>query len=626
MNVEEIRRVFYQFIEQVQKKYIEQEEVIKKDYPDPPPDEMVMAYTFSIINGEVVRSRRKPEPQKKIKPIVNTNFPFYYERSTLEGKELLAPFINELEQINPNLSKQLFEVMLKISKHDMVILDDTMQKKLDDLFLYCAGNLLPKLMEYFVLCGASIKAQNKFGQTALHLILDEENYYANDHVGRRIMLNRFFEINATCVIRLDIDTPDGNGNTALFSAIAKGSQELIDILLYHGAKTYIKNNQGRTPYQVQIQKSGEGITHIPYYSPEEKDSSGYNLIHIAAKYVAEGTKKLLLSEQTKQFMNIRTADNEIKPLFSAVSQLLLPEQTKQFVNAQTAENGITPLISAIMSGSEISELVALSDVSIKDMQGNSALHWAAIHAWPDAAKMLIGKNSGLKVSINNEGRNALHCAVMRLYATKRDRKGQIEIIGYLIEAGVDPKQKDAAGKTPLDLAIEAAAKDRKRRTDIVEVLLPHSNVHSKDKNKCTALHRAAEAGYTRLIIMLVASGVKVDTCDAKGRTPLHHAVANQATFDERSAAFHAENIGVLETIDYLILQGAKVDAQDKFGNAPLHLAEREDYAAQLIKHDANISIPNKAGLLPIETAKENENRSVVALLEKAAKKKVKIGM
>ena len=59
-----------------------------------------------------------------------------------------------------------------------------------------------------------------------------------------------------------VETADAGGSTALHIAAAKGSDRIVQLLLEHGAKTDIKDKQGRTALDV-----ANGVTHGPAMGP-----------------------------------------------------------------------------------------------------------------------------------------------------------------------------------------------------------------------------------------------------------------------------------------------------------------------------------------------------------------------
>lgn len=73
----------------------------------------------------------------------------------------------------------------------------------------------------------------------------------------------------------DVNIPDINGNSVLHIAAIKGSIRMTKILLEHGASKDLKNNAGKTPYQVAIENtclSGHELEFIDNQSTHAKYS------------------------------------------------------------------------------------------------------------------------------------------------------------------------------------------------------------------------------------------------------------------------------------------------------------------------------------------------------------------
>lgn len=171
-----------------------------------------------------------------------------------------------------------------------------------------------------------------------------------------------------------------------------------------------------------------------------------------------------------------------------------------------------------------------------------------------------------------EGRNALHAASSR---------GHTKIVEILLKNGADVNES----KTAIISASERGHKDivqmllangadanelyplswaiRGGHTDVVRVLIEHGakvNVtgDEKDDRSITPLHLAARGGFPVIVQLLIAEGARVNARTAKGRSPLHWAVA-----DEKFE---------LSTVKQLLSKGAEINVTDQYGATPLHLA------------------------------------------------------
>lgn len=113
-------------------------------------------------------------------------------------------------------------------------------------------------------------------------------------------------------------------------------------------------------------------------------------------------------------------------------------------------------------------------------------------------------------------------------------------------------------------------------SEIVEKLLEAgANVGAVDKNKHTALHRAAWNGLEENVRILVQHGADLSAQEDQGWTPLHAAAVN----------------GTLKTCEHLIKGGSDLTIKDKKGMSSLHMAchkaGQSDLARMMLQHGAD---------------------------------------
>jgi len=105
----------------------------------------------------------------------------------------------------------------------------------------------------------------------------------------------------------------------------------------------------------------------------------------------------------------------------------------------------------------------------------------------------------------------------------------------------------------------------------------------------TALHYAAQFGYTDVMEFLISHDVDTDQKDSMGLTPLH------------IAAFY----NALAAVKLLLRKGANPNLQDKAGSTPLHLAARrgnKSIIVALLENDADKGIKDFGGDTPRDKA------------------------
>jgi ankyrin repeat protein len=189
----------------------------------------------------------------------------------------------------------------------------------------------------------------------------------------------------------------------------------------------------------------------------------------------------------------------------------------------------------------------------------------------------------------------------------------------LIAAGADIKLKNNYGISAMLLAADIAS------TDMIQLLLKNgADANSANPDGETALHLVARANNLEAARLLVKAGAKVDPREKLGeQTPLMWAVAR------RHPAM----------VEYLISQGADVNARgairdyqrvataesrakslDRGGLTPLLYAAREncrECADILIKHGADVNLPDPSRVVPLVIAMINGNFDIAKKLIEA---------
>ncbi|CAB9518383.1 ANK [Seminavis robusta] len=145
------------------------------------------------------------------------------------------------------------------------------------------------------------------------------------------------------------------------------------------------------------------------------------------------------------------------------------------------------------------------DVNAKEINGWTALHYAASYGHVAVVETLLEQANVDVLVKTNTGDTALHHAVM-------DR--HVDVVKILLDVGVDANARGGDGTT----ALHPAAMDGSLA--IVKLLLGHVsvNVNAKCEYDWTALHWAACFG-----CIDVYDGVKVNAKSNDGSTALHHA-------------------------------------------------------------------------------------------------------
>ena len=170
-------------------------------------------------------------------------------------------------------------------------------------------------------------------------------------------------------------------------------------------------------------------------------------------------------------------------------------------------------------------------------------------------------------------------------------------VTLLMLRGVNPNDRDARGRSPLDVALrEESAKSLQSLLEY-----PGLDVNTADENGETPLMLAAIKGRLDWVQTLVKKGARINK---EGWTPLHYACSGP---DKGVAA-------------WLLTQGAEIDSRSPNGSTPMMLAARYgpyDLAEVLLKAGADASLRNEQGLTAADFAQAAERPDLAKKLRSA---------
>jgi ankyrin repeat protein len=192
----------------------------------------------------------------------------------------------------------------------------------------------------------------------------------------------------------------------------------------------------------------------------------------------------------------------------------------------------------------------------------------------------------------------------------------------LAERGAEVDAKDKSGRTPLHLAVEAAA--RGRGAEIVRALLDaKADVNSADASGTNALQLACRAGLTPVVKLLLERGA-----DVKSGNPLHVAAARghgaivrllldrdapaDAVGAEGWTPLHAGAAGgFADVVRALVGKRAAIDAKTSKSETPLLLAVSRghtDVARILVEAKADVDAADSSGRSPAASAAKDPEK------------------
>ncbi len=189
------------------------------------------------------------------------------------------------------------------------------------------------------------------------------------------------------------------------------------------------------------------------------------------------------------------------------------------------------------------------DVNVRDDEGMTPLHYAALHGNGGFAAELVRAGADADAQCGG-GWRPLHFAA---------KAGNGEIAALLIKAGANVNAAKADGCTPLHLSALNG------HCEIAAGLVKAGcNVNAKTESGLRSLHFAARDGYLEITALLIKAGADVNAAEKDGPAPLHVAAGR----------------GHSAVAEALVKAGANVNAKDEDGETPLDLAEHGARRAQ----------------------------------------------
>ena len=385
--------------------------------------------------------------------------------------------------------------------------------------------------------GASVRGQNKNGQTPLHLAVE-----------RRLL----GVVELLLKLGADVDAQDNEDMAPLHVASeTDDSGTIAQLLVEYGASIHLRDKNGRTPLHLASQLHTSSVVTLLLKVGAEvdaQDHDGMTPLLFASRHDSTGADAQLLLEHGAS-VHMRNKNGQTPLHLASLDQFSGPiELMVQFgadVNTQD-DDDMTPLLYASQS----------------DRFG-------------DAAQLLLERGASIHVR-NRKGQTPLHLA------SQRSNPFSVE---SLLKAGADVDALDEDSMTPLLLAFPPAT-----NSEVALLLLEHgASVHVRNRNGQTPLHLAASPWvFSEVGALMLKLGAEVDARDNEDMTPLHfvsrydHAGRDAQLLLEHGASVHVRNKNgqmplhlaseklFSNAVALLLRFGADANAQDGRYMTPLH--------------------------------------------------------
>lgn len=300
----------------------------------------------------------------------------------------------------------------------------------------------------------------------------------------------------------NLDYVDNNGFSALHYACAKGTRDIIKMLITHGADVNLTSNRGITPLHLAVKTGNKEIIKMLVNEGADinaTDNSGESVIIYgikAGKTDAVRFMKELGADITIADNEGRTAVNyaNIMGMAGMIENLLadVENHADSFGNTplhQSCYNGHSESVKAMLKNPDI-EVDAINDA------GDTPLSIAVGEGNLYIVELLLEAGANVNRQ-NNNGESLLHLAA-------RQRKPHL--VNTLIKYGADFNARNRNGETPLICAIKSKGAE-KGSVDIVELLLEYkAELDCTDIWGNSALYYATEGGSNAIVEMLLEAG------------------------------------------------------------------------------------------------------------------------
>jgi ankyrin len=416
---------------------------------------------------------------------------------------------------------------------------------------------------------------------------------------------------------IDVNTPQGDGATALHWAVHYDDLATVDLLLRAGSRANVANDLGVTPLYLactnrnaamveKLLRAGadpnakllNGETALMNCARTGNGASVKSLLaagaNVNAKEQEHDQTALMWAAAEKHPEAVRLlieAGADIRARSRTYAQIVTSEVTqragREELNYTVMRGGSTPLLFGAHSGDteSIHALLATgADVNDTLPNGMSALVLATHSGNGAAATLLLEK--GADPNAAGIGYTALHAAVLR---------GDPNLVKDLLLHGANPNAQITKG-TPL-------------RRNSQDYNLPAALIGA------TPYWLAAKFLEPDIMRALAAGGADTQTPIKDGTTPLMAAAGlkegNARDADRRGLMVVdggklPDETRVLEAISAALLQPVNIDAANRNGDTALHAAAlmRYDNVIRLLADKgAKLSVKNSRGITPLSTLK-----------------------
>ncbi|XP_031640648.1 serine/threonine-protein phosphatase 6 regulatory ankyrin repeat subunit A-like [Contarinia nasturtii] len=451
--------------------------------------------------------------------------------------------------------------------------------------------------------GVNINEENNNGDTAL-IISSRLGHYSFV----KVLLNNNAGVNLV---------HNNKWQSALHSASYAMKEDIVKLLLDHGAHANAMDAEGLSPFHIMASK---GLNHAirkvldNWFNINLKttDANGWTPLHCAVVANQSDTVKLLIfrgadvnikSKDGKTPKDIATDKGEIDSMIHDKDVLL-----KKFFNA--AEKGLKDEIYGILEqGINVNE---------QNGDGDTALIIASRHGHAKVAKILLENLANANL-VNKDHWTPLHVAALGKHE---------EIVLMLLQHHADANIRNDWGETPFNIIAyqgldKAVIRLLHLGYDVNVKTIKNSRFNLYD---CTPLHAAASHKCSSTVKILIFNGADVNIKNNFGLTPREFAKQRGHYFfldkfddivKERDEIFVAAKQGLTDKIKTFIKKGININVQNNDGDTPLIIASRHghtEFVKVLLKDKAKVNLVNRDNWSALHCAALGKHEEIVLML------------
>ncbi len=410
----------------------------------------------------------------------------------------------------------------------------------------------------------------------------------------------------------NVNAPSNIG-TPLHIAVRFNRRHIAEILVRAGADVNARSEGRQTPlHETAAMDEGQSSTEMISWlvsvgaDIDARDDSLRTPLHHA----------VCVRTDLKAILNLAVRTRRNSYLHAPVcSELAVAALLKQGADVNAVDStGMGALHEASAAGGYRTVELLLShgaDPNTRDSLGWTPLHEASAGGWDVTAEVLLRHGANANV-VDSRGTTPLHMVSQNYVQLQRREVAGSEksveseetlsaryllhrferLSDLLVCRGADVLARDENGHTPAGIAVESNG------SHLRDVLL------RKAAERCI-LAAVIIGDLANLEAISQASPASVNRPDAKGRTPLHFAVAD----------------GRAKVVKALVRLGANVNALDKTGMSPLHCAVNKGYRSictLLLSSGADANLITNLGLTPLHMAAMKSDELTLALTRSGA--------